>query len=338
MASVPLGAEPPGAETPAADTVGVEEEFLLVDTASGRTSVRADAVLARVRDTELTKFHAELAGTQVEAATGPCTSVTALGDALRLARKTLAEAAAEAGVGLLSRGTPPKPSRQRVVDPAIPRYRRVLDTYAGVVEHYEASGCHVHVGVPDRETGVRVLNHVRPWLPTLLALSANSPDRGYASWRMVQQSRFPGSGVTPEFADAAEYDAAVARMVACGTLVDGAQTFWLARLSPRLPTVEFRCADAAETVEDAVLQAALSRALVHTACRGGGSPPVRDDVCAAAVWAASRYGLDGAGVDPWRECRVPATALLERLVEHVTPALVQRGELDLVHDLVERRV
>lgn len=299
--------------------------------------MRADAVLARVQDSELTKFHAELAGTQVEAATGPCTSVSDLGEALRQARGTLEKAAEEVGLGLLSRGTPQKPSRQEIVSRGNPRFRHVLDTYAGVVEHYEACGCHVHVGVPDRETGVRVLNHVRPWLPTLLALSANSPDNGYASWRLVEQSRFPGSGVPPVFSGAAEYDAAVARMVACGTLVDRAQSFWLARLSPKLPTVEFRAADAAATVEDAVLQAALSRALVHTACHGE-SPPVRDDVCAAAVWAASRYGLDGAAVDPWRECRVPATALLERLLEHVTPALEERGELTLVHDLVGQRV
>jgi carboxylate-amine ligase len=321
-----------------ADTVGVEEEFLLVDTASGRTSVRADAVLARVQDTALTKFHAELAATQVEAATGPCTSVSELGQALREARTTLEKAAEEVGVGIVSRGTPTKPSLQPIVSHEHPRFRRVLDTYAGVVEHYEACGCHVHVGVPDRETGVRVLNHLRPWLPTLLALSANSPDNGYASWRMVEQSRFPGSGVPPVFASAADYDAHVARMVACGTLVDRAQSFWLARLSPKLPTVEFRVADAAATVEDAVLQAALSRALVHTAAKNDRPQPVRDDVCAAAVWAASRYGLDGAAVDPWHECRVPATALLERLLEHVTPALAERAELDLVHDLVDQRV
>lgn len=321
-----------------ADTVGVEEEFLLVDTASGRTSVRAGAVLARVQDTDLTKFHAELAGTQVEAATGPCTSVTDLGDALRQARDALAKAADEEGLALLSRGTPPEPSEQQVVSRENPRFRRVLDTYAGVVEDYEACGCHVHVGVPDRETAVRVLNHVRPWLPTLLALSANSPDNGYASWRMVQQSRFPGSGVPPVFTGAADYDEQVARMVTCGTLVDEAQSFWLIRLSPKLPTVEFRVADAAPTVEDAVLLAALSRALVQVASRGGEPAPVRDDVCAAAVWTASRYGLDGVAVDPWRERRVPATALLEALVEHVTPALEARGELRLVHELLGRRV
>lgn len=321
-----------------ADTVGVEEEFLLVDTASGRTSTRAAAVLARVQDTDLTKFHAELAATQVEAASGPCTSVAELGQVLLEARTTLAKAAEEVGVGLISRGTPLKPSPRPIVSRANARFRRVLDTYAGVVEHYEACGCHVHVGVPDRETGVRVLNHLRPWLPTLLALSANSPDNGYASWRMVQQSRFPGSGVPPVFASAADHDAHVARMVACGTLVDRAQSFWLARLSTRWPTVEFRVADAAATVEDAMLQAALSRALVHTAFLDDEPHPVRDDVCSAAVWAASRYGLDGAAVDPWRECRVPATALLGKLLDHVTPALRARGELALVHDLVDQRV
>jgi carboxylate-amine ligase len=87
-----------------------------------------------------------------------------------------------------------------------------------------------------------------------------------------------------------------------------------------------------------MLQAALSRALVHTAALDGEPRTVRDDVCAAAVWAASRYGLDGAAVDLWRECRVPATAMLDRLLDHVTPALSERGELTLVHDLLEQRV
>ncbi|MEU3642487.1 YbdK family carboxylate-amine ligase [Lentzea sp. NPDC034063] len=324
-----------------ADTVGVEEEFLLVDPASRRTVMRAPAVLARLHGTELTKFHAELAGTQVEAATGPCTSVVILGEALTHARAMVADAAREEGVELLSRGTPVKTATHSIVTEGA-RYHRILDAYAGVIEDYEASGCHVHVGVPDRETAVAVLNHVRPWLPTLLALSANSPDRGYASWRTVLQSRFPGAGVPPLFSGAEEYDAHVGRMVACGTLVDRSQSFWLVRLGSSLPTVEFRVADAAAEVDDAVLQAALSRALVHTAhddIHSGKEPPaVRDDVLAAAVWAASRYGIEGAGVDPWRECRVPATALVDDLLKHVTSALDERGELSLVHGLIAKRV
>lgn len=323
-----------------ADTVGVEEEFLLVEAASRRTVMCANAVLARLEDTELTKFHAELAGTQVEAATGPCTSVAALGDALEHARAMVADAAREEGLELLSRGTPVKTATRSVIGDGA-RYDRILDAYAGVVEDYEACGCHVHVGVPDREMAVAVVSHVRPWLPTLLALTANSPDHGYASWRTVLQSRFPGSGVPPLFADVQDYDDRVGRMVDCGTLVDRTQSFWLVRLGSTLPTVEFRAADAAAEVDDAVLQAALSRALVHSAhedIRAGIEPPaVRDDVLAAAVWTASRYGIGGVGVDPRQECRVPATALLDDLVKHVTSALEERGELALVLDLVAGR-
>ncbi|MFD4668477.1 YbdK family carboxylate-amine ligase [Lentzea sp. NPDC058450] len=324
-----------------ADTVGVEEEFLLVDPASGRTVMRAEAVLARLQDTDLTKFHAEFAGTQVEAATGPCTSVAVLADALAHARAMVADAAREEGLDVLSRGTPVKPAPHPVAAEGA-RYHRILDTYAGVIDTYEACGCHVHVGVPDRETAVAVLNRVRPWLPTLLALSANSPGRGYASWRAVQQSRFPGSGIPPRFAGAHEYDAHVDRMVTCGTLVDRAQSFWLVRLATTLPTIEFRVADAAAGVDDAVLQAVLSRALVHAAhadISAGVEPPaVRDDVLAAALWTASRYGIDGAGVDPWRECRVPATALVDDLLKHVQSALEERGELALALGLVAARV
>ncbi|MDX8034221.1 YbdK family carboxylate-amine ligase [Lentzea sp. BCCO 10_0856] len=318
------------------ETVGVEEEFLLIDPASGRTAVRADAVLRVLENTPLTRFHAELAGTQVEAATGPCVELTELRAALSDARDRVRTAARTQGLRVVSAGLPER-GAEHPVGASGGRFREILSRYAGVVADYEACACQVHVGVPDRETGVAVLNHLRPWLPTLLALSANSPHGGYASWRMVLQSRFPGSGVPPWFSSADDYDAQVSRMVECGTLVDGSMTFWLARLSRRLPTVEFRAADAVPEVEDAIVQAALSRALVRTAIRdlaaGREARRVRDDVCAAAVWTAARHGLDGPAVHVQRECRVPATDLLDELVRHVTPALEETGDLDVLEKL-----
>jgi carboxylate-amine ligase len=180
--------------------------------------------------------------------------------------------------------------------------------------------------LPDRETAVHVVNHLRPWLPTLLALGGNSPfdrgrDTGYASWRMMDQAAFPGSGVPPFFRTAAEHDVRVARLVDCGVLVDEAMTFWLARPSPRYPTVEVRVADTAATVDDAVLQAGLTRALVDTAREAGTAPEPDDQVLAAAVWSAARYGLSGPGVDPMTARRVPAVELVEALLEHVSDAL-----------------
>jgi glutamate---cysteine ligase / carboxylate-amine ligase len=193
--------------------------------------------------------------------------------------------------------------------------------------------------VPDRDTAVAVVNHLRPWLPTLLALSANSPmhlgrDSGFASWRMIMQARFPGAGVTPWFGSAAAFDEQVARLVDCGVLIDDRQSFWLARPSPWLPTVEFRVADAVLDVAEAVVQAALSRALVRTAlaelAAGREGPPVEDQVLAAAVWTAARHGLAGPGVDVHAGKQLPAIELLNRLLEWTRPALADLDDLPLV--------
>ena len=255
-------------------------------------------------------------------------------------RARLAVAARGCGVWLLPSGTPP------LGGPAVPgdgpRFAAITDRYAEVVRDYQACGCHVHVAVPDRDTAVAVCNHLRPWLPTLLALSVNSPyhsgrDTGYGSWRMVEQSRFPGSGVPPWCRDAADYDERVARLVDSGALADEAQSFWLVRPSPSWPTVELRAADTAVDVAGALLQATLSRALVTTALAdlsmGREAPPLDDQVLAAAVWSAARYGLGGPGVHPARACRVPATELLDELIVRVAPALAEAGDLAAAREL-----
>ncbi|HEV2783956.1 MAG TPA: YbdK family carboxylate-amine ligase, partial [Actinophytocola sp.] len=219
------------------------------------------------------------------------------------------------------------------------RFSRIAGEYAGVVGDYHVCGLHVHVGVPDRDTAVAVVNHLRPWLPALLALSANSPfrhgaDTGYASWRMIDQSRFPGAGVPPRFASADAYDRQVAQLVECGALIDDHMTFWLARPSPHLPTVELRVADSVISVAEAALQAALSRALVRTAladlARGREAPALGDQLAAAALWTAARYGLDGPAVHPVHKRRMPARRLVAELIEHLTPALAETGDLSAV--------
>lgn len=320
-------------------TLGVEEEFLLVDGVSGRPFPGASAVLAQATERfPGTAVHPELMETQVEASTGVCTTMAELRGQLRRARDRLSTAAGHERTRLVSSGTPPLTGTPPPVAP-FDRFAHSARVYGGLLTDYQACGCHVHVGVPDRDTAVAVLNHLRPWLPTLLTLSGNSPfhggnDTGYASWRMVQQSRFPGAGVPPWFASAAEHDARVSQLVDCGALMDTDMSFWLARPSPRLPTVELRVADAAITVEEAALQAALSRALVRTALTelsaGIEAPAVADQVAAAAVWSAARFGLRGHGVHPVGEHRLPAIELVHELLERVRPALEETGDFDAV--------
>ena len=328
-------------------TLGVEEEFLLVDAVSGECVPRAERVLEAAGEHPWRgtggAFHPELLTSQVEAATGVCGDLAALREQLRAGRARLAAAAHAAGARLVSAGTPvldgppPPPARGD-------RFAAVTAAYGEVVEDYQACGCHVHVGVPDRETAVAVVNHLRPWLATLVALAANSAfDHGragrFACRRVVAMSRFPGSGAPPYSASAAEHDRRVAALVESGALVDEAMTFWLARPSPRYPTVEVRAADAAATADDAVLHAALVRGLVGAALRdlaaGREAPPVDAQVCAAALWNAARYGMDGPALDPFTRRAAPPWRLVEDLLARCRPALAGTGDLDTVSALLE---
>ncbi len=328
-------------------TMGVEEEFLLVNPRTGHASPCAEPVLARYRHhgplPDGVRVHRELRLTQIEAASGVCTTAGELRDQLTAARRVLAGAAAAEDCALLATGTPVGPGPATTPPAATGRYADIDAAYGALVADYEACGCHVHVEVADPDTAVAVVNHLGRWLPALLALSANAPfdhgrDTGYHSWRMVLQSRFPGSGVAPHLRDHAEYRQTVDTLVDCGALVDPDQTFWLARVSGRFPTVEFRVADTALTVDHAVLQALLSRALVRRAladlAAGREAAPLSPQVAAAAVWAAARHGLTGLLVDPLEETRRPAWSRVEALLDHVRTALEDSGDLAEVQALV----
>ncbi|KDN22256.1 carboxylate-amine ligase [Amycolatopsis rifamycinica] len=329
-------------------TMGVEEEFLLVNPRTGHASPCAEPVLARYRHhgplPEGVRIHRELRLTQLEAASGVCTTADELRHQLTAARRVLAGAAAAEDCALLATGTPVGPGPATPPPASTGRYAEIDAAYGAVVADYEACGCHVHVGVADPDTAVAVVNHLGRWLPTLLALSANSPfdqgrDTGYASWRMVLQSRFPGSGVAPHLRGHDEYRRAVETLVECGALVDPDQTFWLARPSGRFPTVEFRVADTALTVDHAVLQALLSRALVQRAltdlAEGREAAPLSPQVAAAAVWTAARHGLSGDLVDAAEQTRRPAWTLVDELVAHVQAPLAESGDLTEVRKLLD---
>lgn len=162
------------------------------------------------------------------------------------------------------RGTGPVP-----VTPN-PRYLRMVGEARQLVDEHLISGMHVHAAVPDPETGVAVLNRIRGWLPTLLAMSANSPlwdaqDTGFASWRTIVFGRWPVSGPPPRFEGIDDYEQRLEALVASGVIADRGQVYWQARLSDRYPTVEVRCLDVQLRADDAVMFAGIVRALVATA-------------------------------------------------------------------------
>lgn len=324
-------------------TFGVEEEFLVVDPVTGAPSERGPSVLSAAADLDpQLGVHPELLTSQAEATTGVCTWSAELRAQLQEARARMSRAAQTEGLALISSGAPPLPGEPGPVS-AGARFGQIAETYRAIVTEYQACGCHVHVGVPGRDTAVAVINHLHRWLPSLLAMSANSPfhlgaDTGYASWRMVQQSRFPGSGIPPRFRSAADHDEQVARLVDCGVLVDDAMSFWLARPSPHLPTIELRVADAGTTLGESLLQALLSRALVTTALRelelGREAPEFDERLEQAAVWTAARHGLEGPGIDLVAQHRTPAAELVHGMVRWAASSLEETRDLAAVRKLV----
>ncbi|WP_068160663.1 carboxylate-amine ligase [Rhodococcus phenolicus] len=323
-------------------TVGVEEEFVLADPGTGAPWLDNVAVAAAGHEFGV-DLQLELSRCQIETATPVCTNIAELRTQLRRARTGAAAAAACSGAVLLATAVPPLgPPPRLITDQA--RYRNLVENF-GLLGEQVICGCHVHVAIPDRDAGVRVSNHLRPWLPALLALTANSPiadgrDTGYASWRHVLWTRWPNAGPPPRFESAQHYDAVVATMLEHRVILDTAMLYWDVRLSAHLPTIEVRIADTQATVDEAVLLATLVRGLVITALdptrQGQGVSDVEPEVLRAAYWRAARDGLTGHGIDTESGRLVPAAHPITRLLEHVRPALERTGDYRSAREAVDR--
>jgi glutamate---cysteine ligase / carboxylate-amine ligase len=321
-------------------SVGVEEELLLVDPDSGRALALSTAVLRDAPEDGPGSLTSELTRQQVETNTRPCDSLEELGGEVRRWRRVAGQAAERRGAAVAALATSPLP-----VDPStssVPRHQRIVDEFGLTAEEQLTCACHVHVQIESESEGVAVLDRIRGWLPCLLALSANSPfwqgrDTGYASFRSQVWGRWPSAGPTELFGSVQAYQATIRAMIESKTLLDSGMVYFDARLSHEHPTVEVRVADVCLLVEDAVLLAALTRALVDTAARSwrSGEPPapLRTEMLRLASWRAARSGL-GADLLAPDGRTAPAPLVIRKFIDHLRPVLADYGELDIVEDLV----
>ncbi|NYF54988.1 carboxylate-amine ligase [Micromonospora purpureochromogenes] len=323
-------------------TVGVEEEFLLVDPHTGAAVPAVDLVLEQVPAELRGQVEREFQTSQIEIGSPPGLELRSIRHSLGVLRAALADAAERAGVRLLAIGTGPVDGP---VPPVVdkPRFDQMIERFRLLVPGPGNNGMHVHVGVPDPETGVQVLNHVRSWLPVLHAVTTNSPfargaDTGYASWRSVEWEHWPSVAPTPFLRSHEHYQRLIRQLIASGVMLDEGMLYWYARLSAKYPTVEIRIGDVCPSVDDAVLVAAMVRAMVATAMTdiAEGRPAVNTDhhLLVAAHWRAAHDGLEGEGVDLTNGELRPAWALLDALVDRVRPALESHGDLAEVTNLL----
>jgi glutamate---cysteine ligase / carboxylate-amine ligase len=318
-------------------TVGVEEEYQLIDPESG--ALRSHA--STLREGDWTgELLAELQETTVEIGTPICRSGRGLAEHLERLRFQAGTVAASQGVAIVAAGLHPFSVWEGHSRPALARYRAIEARYGRIARDEHIFGMHVHVAVPDGVDRLAIINVVRHYLPHLLALSASSPffesaDTGFASFRTILWRRWPNSGIPPRFASGEEFASYVAVLLDAGVMADPWNLYWSARPHPRYPTVEFRVTDVCPRVNDAVAIAALARVLVFAAATGvlvdeaprHLSPTMEQELLRVNEWRVARDGLDARLIDSHSgQGHEPIRSAIRELLNRVGPAVHELGD------------
>lgn len=319
-------------------TMGVEEEYQIIDPLTRELSSSSRALLSTAQQALGEKAQPELQLSQVEAATPVCQTLQEVRRELTRMRREMIIAAQRDGKQLAAAGTHPFAhwKSQRIT----PKER-----YLGIVEGYRQLarepifGCHVHIGLADRNIALRVMNRARIWLAPLVALAANSPfwlgdDTGYASFRTLMWSRWPTSGQPQHFSTLDEYNALLQALIQTGFIENATNIYWDIRLSEHFPTIEFRATDCCMMIDETVMIVGLIRAIVQTCYeriqRNEPAPNVRPELLRAAHWRAARDGIEKELIDVVAQRSVPATSLIEQLLSTLRPALEAEQSWDEV--------
>jgi carboxylate-amine ligase len=332
-------------------TLGVEEEYMLLDSETFDLVQHIETVLAAIAGHELEdRVNVELMQSVLEIATPVCRTATDVDRELRKLRGYVAGIAADKGLRVGSAGTHPFSlfERQRIT--ARDRYHALVDQMQYVARRELIFGLHIHIGVDDPEKAIQVVNGLLVELAALLALSASSPfwrgePTGLASSRQMVFAAFPRSGPPPRFRDYADYAEVVGQLEKTGCIADYTHIWWDIRLHPRWGTVEVRICDAVTRVEHAVALAAYCQALVKLLSerydRSEEIPSYHRILTTENKWLAARYGLEAPVMDlaSGRRNRVPVAHLIRRTLRDIEPHARELGserELEGIREILAR--
>jgi glutamate---cysteine ligase / carboxylate-amine ligase len=332
-------------------TLGVEEEYMLLDPQSFDLVQHVDTVLTAVQDGEFTeRIGPELMQSVVEISTPVCRTAGDVDSELRRLRSYVTEIASSKDLRLGSAGTHPFSlfERQRIT--ARDRYHNLVDQLQYIARRELIFGLHIHVAVDDPEKAIKVTSALLLHLAELLALSANSPfwrgeATGLASSRQMVFAAFPRSGPPPRFRDYADYAEVVGQLEKTGCIADYTHIWWDIRLHPRFGTIEVRVMDAISRVEDTTALAAYVQGLVKQYSEaydaGHELPSYHRILTTENKWLAARYGLEAPVMDlvTGRRNRVPVAQLVRRALREIEPHARELGserELEGIRDILAR--
>jgi glutamate---cysteine ligase / carboxylate-amine ligase len=330
-------------------TLGIEEEFQLVDPVSRDLRSHIQELLEAGKDTNLgDQLKAELHQSVVEVGTKVCANIhEARVEVVRL-RRQVAQMAEQAGARIASAGTHPFASwmEQEITPNA--RYDQIVEDLQQVARANLIFGLHVHVGVPNREIAVQIMNAARYFIPHIFALSTNSPfwegrNTGLKSYRSKIFDRFPRTGIPDYFNSYSEYQNYIELLVKTGCIDNGKKIWWDLRIHPFFDTLEWRVCDAPMRVEETIALAALMQAVTYKLYKlirlNLGFRLYRRLLIAENKWRAARYGIHGKLIDFGKQAEVPFLDLVHEMLEILGDEVKELGseqDVAYVHEILRR--
>jgi glutamate---cysteine ligase / carboxylate-amine ligase len=315
-------------------TLGIEEEFAIVDPETRELRSHIQEILEYGKVILKEQIKPEMHQSVVELGTEICQSIVDARAHVIELRSRLAELAARSGLKIASVGTHPISHWRDQLITQGERYHEIVKDMQQLARANLIFGLHVHVGIPDREVAIHVMNQARYFLPHIYALSVNSPfwvgqDTGLKGYRLKVFERFPRTGIPDAFESLSEYEDYCKLLVKTGCVDNAKKIWWDIRLHPFFDTLEMRVCDAQSRVDDTLAIAALIQAVIaklHKLLRQNITFRVyRRRLLDENRWRASRYGIDGKLIDFGKETEVETRSLLNELLEFVSTEVNELG-------------
>ncbi len=315
-------------------TLGIEEEFAIIDPETRELRSHIQEILEGGKVTLKEQIKPEMHQSVVELGTEICQSVVDARAHVIELRSSLAELAGRSGLKIASAGTHPFSHWRDQLITQGERYQEIVKDMQQLARANLIFGLHVHVGIPDRQSAIHVMNQARYFLPHIYALSANSPfwvgqDTGLKGYRLKVFERFPRTGIPDAFESLSEYEDYCKLLVKTGCVDNAKKIWWDIRLHPFFDTLEVRVCDAQTRVDDTLAIAALIQAIIaklfKLLWRNTTFRIYRRRLLDENRWRAARYGIDGKLIDFGRESEVEERSLLNELLEFIASEADELG-------------
>jgi glutamate---cysteine ligase / carboxylate-amine ligase len=329
-------------------TLGIEEEFQIVDPITRELRSHVSEILDEGRMLLGEQIKPEMIQSQIEVGTGVCKNIQEARADITNLRSIISSLAQKNDLKIVAASTHPisRWQDQKIFDDD--RYELLVQELQTVARSLLIFGVHVHVGVPDRERQIHIMNASRYFLPHVLALSTSSPfwmghNTGLKSYRSEIFKQFPRTDIPDHFDSYPGFERYVELLIKTGCINDGKKIWWDCRPHPFFPTLEFRICDIPTRVDDTIAIAALFQAIVAKLYKlidkNLGFRLYRRMLIQENKWRAVRYGLDGKMIDFGKQKEVPVRDLILELldfVDDVVDPLGSRKEVEHIHTILER--